>query len=55
MPTGPWYKVTTPRAEVREGGPFSPDEFAIALEQVVARKAQPRLPPPRQRPFGAVP
>jgi hypothetical protein len=35
----PWYKVTTPRAEVREGRSFNPDEFAIALEQVVAGKA----------------
>jgi hypothetical protein len=31
----PWYKVTTPRKEVREGRSFNPDEFAIALEQVV--------------------
>jgi predicted AAA+ superfamily ATPase len=35
----PWYKVVTPRKEVREGRPFNPDEFAIALEQVVARTA----------------
>jgi len=31
----PWYKVATPRVEVREGRSFHPDEFAIALEQVV--------------------
>jgi hypothetical protein len=31
----PWYKVATPRAEVREGRSFNPDEFAIQLEQVV--------------------
>ena len=31
----PWYKVVTLREEVREGRSFSPDEFAIALEQVV--------------------
>lgn len=31
----PWYKVATPRREVREGRSFNPDEFAIALEQVV--------------------
>ena len=30
-----WYKVATPRKEVREGRSFNPDEFAIALEQVV--------------------
>jgi Protein of unknown function (DUF499) len=32
----PWYKVALPRAEVREGRSFNPNEFAIALEQVVA-------------------
>jgi uncharacterized protein DUF499 len=35
----PWYKVATPRKEVREGRSFNPDEFAIALEQVVAETA----------------
>ena len=35
----PWYKVVTLRQEVREGRSFSPDEFAIALEQVVAGTA----------------
>ena len=35
----PWYKVVTLRKEVREGRSFSPDEFAIALEQVVVGKA----------------
>ena len=35
----PWYKVVTPRKEVREGRSFNPDEFAIALEQVVAGTA----------------
>jgi len=34
----PWYKNTVPRAEVREGRSFNPDEFAIALEQVAADK-----------------
>lgn len=34
-----WYKVVTPREEVRKGRSFSPDEFAIALEQVVAGTA----------------
>ena len=32
----PWYRVATPRKEVREGRSFNPDEFAIALEQVLA-------------------
>jgi len=35
----PWYKVATPRKEVREGRSFNPDEFAIHLEQVVAGTA----------------
>lgn len=35
----PWYKVAMPRPEVREGRSFNPDEFAIALEQVVAGTA----------------
>lgn len=39
MTRDPWYKVVMPRREVREGRSFSPDEFAIALEQVVAGTA----------------
>ena len=35
----PWYKSVTPRKEVREGLSFNPDEFAIALEHVVAGTA----------------
>ena len=35
----PWYKVAKPRREVRGGRSFNPDEFAIALEQVVAGTA----------------
>ena len=35
----PWYKIVTPRQEVREGRSFSPDEFAIALEQIVSQTA----------------
>jgi hypothetical protein len=31
----PWYKIVTPRKEVREGRSFNPDEFAIALDQVI--------------------
>jgi hypothetical protein len=31
----PWYRVVTPRKEVRKGRSFNPDEFTIALEQVV--------------------
>ena len=35
----PWYKVATPRKEVREGRSFNPDEFAIHLEQVIGKTA----------------
>lgn len=35
----PWFKLVTPRKEVWEGRSFNPDEFAIALEQVVAGSA----------------
>ncbi len=39
MALEPWYKVATPRKEVREGRSFNPDEFAIHLEQVIAGSA----------------
>lgn len=39
MALKPWYKIATLRQEVREGRSFSPDEFAIALEQIVAQTA----------------
>jgi len=44
----PWYKVAPPRAEVREGRSFNPDEFAIALEQVVAGTAPEDYRDPKQ-------
>ena len=44
----PWYKVTIPRKEVREGRSFNPDEFAIALEQVVSGKAPADYRDPKQ-------
>ena len=44
----PWYKVVTLRPEVREGRSFSPDEFAIALDQVVAGTAPPDYRDPSQ-------
>ena len=44
----PWYKVVTPRPEVRKGRSFNPDEFAIALEQVVAGTAPADYLDPRQ-------
>ena len=39
MPLTPWHKVVDARPEVTRGRSFSPDEFAIALEQVVAGNA----------------
>ena len=47
MPLEPWYRVVTPRPEVREGRSFSPDEFAIALEQS-RRAPRPRITPTRR-------
>ncbi|MEW6542166.1 MAG: DUF499 domain-containing protein [Nitrospirota bacterium] len=44
----PWYRVATPRREVREGRSFNPDEFAIALEQVVAKTAPEDYRDPKQ-------
>ncbi len=44
----PWYKVATPRKEVRQGRSFNPDEFAIALEQVVAKTAPEDYRDPKQ-------
>ena len=39
MALDPWYRSVKPRKEVREGRSFSPNEFAIALEQVLAGTA----------------
>lgn len=44
----PWYKIATPRREVREGRSFNPDEFAIALEQVVGKTAPEDYRDPKQ-------
>ncbi|MBI3319953.1 MAG: ATP-binding protein [Candidatus Omnitrophica bacterium] len=44
----PWYKVAMPRKEVREGRSFNPDEFAIHLEQVVAKTAPEDYRDPKQ-------
>ncbi|MBN1125969.1 MAG: ATP-binding protein [Sedimentisphaerales bacterium] len=43
-----WFKVATPRKEVREGRSFNPDEFAIHLEQVLARTAPEDYREPKQ-------
>jgi hypothetical protein len=58
-----WYKVATPRKEVREGRSFNPDEFAIhhralgpgllesAYEECLCRELSLReIPFERQRP-----
>ena len=44
----PWYKIATPRKEVREGRSFNPDEFAIHLEQVIAGTAPEDYRDPKQ-------
>ena len=44
----PWYKIATPRKEVREGRSFNPDEFAIHLEQVIGKTAPEDYRDPRQ-------
>jgi len=44
----PWYKVALPRKEVREGRSFNPDEFAIHLEQVIAKTAPEDYRDPKQ-------
>ncbi|HOE31194.1 MAG TPA: DUF499 domain-containing protein [Planctomycetota bacterium] len=43
-----WYKIATPRREVREGRSFNPDEFAIHLEQVIAKTAPEDYRDPKQ-------
>jgi len=48
MALEPWYKVATPRKEVRQGRSFNPDEFAIHLEQVVGRTAPEDYRDPKQ-------
>ena len=34
MPTKPWYKVVTPREDLREGKPLDASEFAVHLDKV---------------------
>ena len=38
----PWYKVATPKKEVREGRSFNPDEFANALSALYPRGSEER-------------
>ena len=44
----PWFKVVDPRSEIKKGRSFNPDEFAIALEQVVANTAPEDYRDPKQ-------
>ncbi len=34
MALKPWYKVVTPREDLREGKPLDASEFAVHLDQV---------------------
>src|ERR1700736_4165056 len=39
MAVKPWYKVVTPREDLREGKPLDASEFAVHLDQVREGKA----------------
>src|SRR5581483_11132847 len=39
MPLKPWYKVVTPREDLREGRPLDAAEFAVNLDQVRDNRA----------------
>ncbi len=39
MPLEPWYKIATPREDLREGKPLDASEFAIHLDQVIEGRA----------------
>src|SRR5690349_484966 len=41
MAIKPWYKVITPREDLREGRPLDASEFAVHLDQVRDGKAPP--------------
>ena len=32
MPLKPWYKIVTPREDLREGKPLDASEFAVHLD-----------------------
>ncbi|MFA5822819.1 MAG: hypothetical protein WC853_07065 [Thermodesulfovibrionales bacterium] len=34
MALKPWYKVVTPREDLREGRPLDASEFAVHLDQI---------------------
>mgnify|MGYP005636073269 CR=1 FL=1 len=39
MALKPWYKIATPREDIREGKPLDASEFAIHLDQVIEGRA----------------
>jgi len=41
MPLKPWYKVVTPREDLREGKPLDASEFAVHLDDVRNNEAPP--------------
>ncbi len=41
MPFKPWYKVVTPREDLREGKPLDAAEFAVHLDQIRAGQGTP--------------
>ena len=41
MPLQPWYKVASPREDLREGKPLDASEFAVHLDQVRDGRANP--------------
>jgi len=41
MPLKPWYKVVTPRDDLREGKPLDASEFAVHLDDVRNNEAPP--------------
>ena len=43
----PWYRVVTPREDLREGKPLDASEFAVHLDQVRDGRAPPITRSPR--------
>ena len=39
MTLKPWYRVVTPREDLREGKPLDASEFAVHLDQVRDKRA----------------
>src|SRR5713101_427774 len=48
MAVRPWYKVATPREDLREGKPLDAAEFAVHLDQIRAGNAQPDYSDPKR-------